>query len=61
MDKFVIVNEDWEEEILERNKNPFAFDSIIEQKCKQVNRILLQDAETGWMIWISNDKIILIN
>jgi hypothetical protein len=61
MEKLIIIDDDWEECILNRKDNPFAFDSIIEQKCSKVNKILLPDEETGWMMSIKSSKIILIN
>jgi hypothetical protein len=61
MDKFVIVSEDWEEEILSRETNPFVFDDIIEQKVSQVRRIILPDPEIWWTLSINSKRIILIN
>lgn len=60
MDKFIIVNEDWEEQVLEKRTNPKAFDTIIKQKLANVRRIILEDPE-GWTLGVSSEKIILIN
>lgn len=61
MDKFVLIDDDWMEVVLKRNKNSQAFDSIIEQKTSNVKKILLSDYETGWMIGINSSRVILIN
>lgn len=61
MDKFVLIDDNWTEIILERKTNTQAFDYIIDQKTSQVKKILLPDDETGWMIGINSNRVILIN
>jgi hypothetical protein len=61
MDKFVIVDEYWNEEVLERSKNKEVFDIIIEQKLNKVKKIIIADPEWEWTLSMSSDKIILIN
>lgn len=60
MNKLLLIDDDWQEVILQRKDNPKAFDSIIEQKISRVKKILLPDWE-WWTLWVSNNKIILIN
>lgn len=60
MDKFILIDDDWQEVILDRKTNKKAFDSIIQQKTSQVNKIILPDYE-NWNIIIDSKRIILIN
>lgn len=61
MDKLVLIDDDWCEVILDKKTNPVFFDSIIEQKVSQVNRIILTDNENWWTIAINSNRVILIN
>lgn len=61
MEKFVIIDDNWEESVLDRNTNPFIFDLIIEQKVAQVQKIILPDYETWWTMTLNSNKVFLIN